>query len=328
MKDKKWGLILCLAILCLSLALAGQEGRGSGRVRGTVKDEAGQPVEEAKIVAESLEFKTTFEATSDKDGRWALAGLGTGFFRITISKEGFATNYHEMQVSQFSRNNPPVDFILKKIQSVAPGMPAVQDPSTLAVLEEGNQLYDQQKYAEAAAKFEEFLFKNPAIYQVYFNIGNCLREMGEYEKAVVAYDKFLEKIKEEKGSFQGSEAAAKALSGLGETYVKQGDLAKANEYFKLAVDYFPQDEALAFNVGEIYFKQGETDKAIEYFKLAVGIKKDWPIAHLKLGYAYLNKGEYKLAVESMKKFLELAPDDPQAPTIQNLIPELEKLIKN
>ena len=48
---------------------------------------------------------------------------------------------------------------------------------------------------------------------------------------------------------------------------------------------------------------------------------------LRLGYAYLNQGQYDAALSSMKKFLELAPDDPQVPTIKNFLPELEKLAK-
>jgi len=35
-----------------------------------------------------------------------------------------------------------------------------------------------------------------------------------------------------------------------------------------------------------------------------------------------------LAVDSLKEFVELAPDDPQAENIKNLIPKLEELIKD
>ncbi len=206
-------------------------------------------------------------------------------------------------------------------------MPAIGDEESIVLFKEGSDLYDQEKYAEAVVKFEEFIKKNPTIYQININIGNCYREIGEYDKAIESFTKILEKIKEEKESIEGDESAAKALAGIGETYFKQGNLEKANEYFKQAIDIFPEDEALAFNVGEIYFKQGETDKAIEYFLLAVKIKESWAPPHRQLGYAYLNKGKYRLAVDSLKKFVELAPDDPRAENIKNLIPNLEELIK-
>jgi tetratricopeptide (TPR) repeat protein len=207
------------------------------------------------------------------------------------------------------------------------GMPAIEDEAALALFEEGNQLFEEEKYAEAVAKFEEFLELNPAIIQVKLNIGNCYRQMEEYDKAIAAYQLLLDSVMEEKGSYEGDEATSRALSSMGETYMLQGDLEKASEYLQKAMSLFPDDETLAFNVGEIFFTQAETDKAIEYFKMAIEIKEDWAPPYRQMGYAYLNKGEYQLAIDSLKKFLEYAPDDPQAPTIEALIPKLEELIK-
>ena len=330
MRSKNIFIIFLVYFLCFSLFLnlSAQQGRGRGRLRGEVRDDAGNPIEGAKIVAQHLTYRTIFTSESDNKGNWAIMGLGTGNFRITASKEGYGTVSHEMSISQFSKQNPPLGIILKKTQVAEMNMPAVQGEGSLVLFEEGTELFNQKKYAEAAAKFEEFVGENPTVYQVNINIGNCYREMGEYDKAIGAFIKILEKVKEEKGSIEGDESAARALAGIGETYFKQGNLEKAREYLKQAVDNFPTDEALAFNVGEIYFKQGEADKAIEYFLLAVKIKESWARPHRQLGYAYLNQGKYKLAVDSLKKFLELAPDDPQAENIKNLIPRLEELIKH
>ncbi|RLE09044.1 MAG: hypothetical protein DRJ06_03620, partial [Candidatus Aminicenantes bacterium] len=304
-----------------------QQGRGRGRIHGTVKDEAGNPIEGAKIVAQHLEFNTTFESKSDEKGNWAIAGLGTGFFRITATKEGYAPVYHEMRVSQFSRNNPPVHFTLKKVQARTLGAPAIDDEASLAIFEEGNNLFDQGNYQEAVTKFEAFLSKNPTLYHVYINLGNCYREMGDYEKALQYYQSVLDKIKEGGGEFAGNEVAARALANIGHVYIKQGDFAKGQEYLKQAIDIFPQDETLAFNVAEIYFKERQIDEAIKYYQLAIQIKPDWAPPYRQIGYAYLNKADYQNAVDNLKKFVELAPDDPQTPTIRNLIPKLEELIK-
>jgi tetratricopeptide (TPR) repeat protein len=318
----------CALIICVSLSLAAQQGRGKGRVKGTVVDEAGNPIEGATINAIHLKFNTTFTGTSDASGNWAVAGLGTGYFRFTATMEGYGTVYHEMRVSQFSQNNPPLDFTLKKIDlSSLSDMPSIDDETALALFDEGNQLFEEEKYTEAAAKFEEFLEANPSIYQVNLNIGNCYREMKEYDKAIAAYKIILDKVMEEKGSYEGDEGAARALSSIGETYMMQGDLEKANESLQQAMSLFPNDETLAFNVGEIFFNQAETDKAIEYFQKSIAIKEDWGPPYRQMGYAYLNKGEYQMAIDSLKKFLEYAPDDPQAPTIEALIPKLEELIK-
>ncbi|MGD2294657.1 MAG: tetratricopeptide repeat protein [Candidatus Aminicenantes bacterium] len=319
--------IAFLLVLSLPLTLSAQEGRGKGRVRGEVHDEAGNPIEGAKIVATHLQSGTTFTGTSDERGNWAVAGLGTGYFRFTVSAEGYGTTYHETRVSQFAQRNPPIKFTLKKVQVSAMDMPAIQDEGSLALFEEGNQLYEQEKYDEAVVKFEEFLAANPTIFQINLNIGNCYREMGDFEKAMETYNRILDKVKEDKGSFEGDESAARALASIGETYIKKGDLEKASEYLKQSIAIFPEDETLAFNVGEIYFNQREIDKAIEYYQMATKINEKWGPPYRQMGYAYLNKGDYRAAVDSFKKFIQVAPDDPKAPEIEALIPKLEELIK-
>jgi tetratricopeptide (TPR) repeat protein len=321
-------IVLIALFICVSITLTAQQGRGKGRVKGTCVDEAGNPIEGVQITAQHLKYNTTFEGTSDGSGNWAVAGLGTGYFRFTATIEGYGTTYHEIRVSQFSQNNPAIDFTLKKIEiNPMTDMPAIDDEAALALFEEGNQLFEEEKYAESVAKFEEFLELNPTIVQVNLNIGNCYRQMEEYDKAIAAYQILLDSVMEDKGTYEGDEGASRALSSMGETYMLQGNLEKASEYLQQAMSLFPDDETLAFNVGEIFFKQAETDKAIEYFKMAIELKEDWAPPYRQMGYAYLNKGEYQLAIDSLKKFLEYAPDDPQAPTIEALIPKLEELIK-
>ena len=81
------------------------------------------------------------------------------------------------------------------------------------------------------------------------------------------------------------------------------------------------------NATTFLFKQGETEKAIEYFQTAIKIREKWSPPYLKIGYAFLQEGHYKSAEENLKKFLELSPDDPEAPTVRSLLPQIEDLAK-
>jgi len=321
MKNKNIYLIIfvCTLSLSLTLPLFALQIMGTGRLNGSVEDEQGNPLEGVKIVIQNLKEKNlTLKAESNEKGKWYVVGLIKGKYSIAASKKGYESVYCEMELSQFASKNPLLNITMKKI--VAADMQSIMDESSISFFKEGNELFKQGKYAQALAKFKEFLENNNDIYQVNLNIGNCYREMGDYGKAIAAYNKILEKAKKD-------ESTAKALSNIGEIYLNQGNIEKAKEYFKQAVDIFPENEIVAFKVGEIFFKQGETDKAIEYFNLAIKIKETWATPYRQLGYAYLNKGEYKLALNSLKKFLELAPDSPEAATIKNLIPRLEELIK-
>lgn len=318
-------IFVIVCIISIPASLLSQEGTGRGRIKGVVTDEAGNPIEGVKIVA-TFTSGYAFKAKTDKKGKWAIAGMGTGLFRIMATKDGYQSVYIDKHVSQFK--NDPVYFTMKKIAPQPEGMPKIDDVESLDAFEEGTKLYEQEQYQEALVVFEEFLSKNPTVHQVRINIANCYRELGLYTEALAEYQKLLNAIKEEKGSLKGEKLAASILADIGSIYVCQGDLEKAGQYFQQSIDIDPNDERLAFNVAGICFKQGESDKAITYYKHAIEIRETWPRPYRQLGYAYLNKGKYKLALETFEKFLELDPENPQAQAIRDLIPSIKKLIKN
>lgn len=307
-------------IISLPLAAFSQEGRGMGRIFGTVVDESGNPVEGAKILIEAQNFNFDSIATTDKKGNWAFTGLGTGVFVVTASKEGFTPTVQNISVSQFK--NPPQKIVLRKIEeTIEPG--AIKD-NIKSLLIQGNSLYDQEKYAGALAVFQELVEKYPEFYWIKLNIGNCYREMKEYDKALAEYNSVLEKIKEKDPELKNDPNVAKVFAGIGELYLVQNDLVRAQEYLKKAVDLSPNDHALAYNVAEIFFQAAQVDQAIEYYTLASKIKPDWPLAYLKLGYALVNKNNFQEAIKNFQKFLELAPQNPQVESIKSLIEQLKK----
>ncbi len=327
MKERNTFLILMIFTfsVCMVTLDFGQQGRGKGRIQGTVVDDSGNPLKDVKITAEHLDYKTKFERKSNKKGNWAIGGLGSGYFLIVAQLKGYEPFTLELQVSQFSQNNAPVNITLKKV--VIQEGAAIQDEIDATLLEEGNQLFEAKKYEQAVAKFEELLEKTPSFYQAQINIGNCYKEMGEYDRAIAVFETILEKAKQEKNSFGGDENVSHVLAGIGEIYILKGDVDRAKDYLQQAIDIFPGDENMTFRVGEIFFKQGEAAKGIEYYDKAIQINSDWAPSYRQRGYAYLNLTNYSMAIESFKKFLELAPDDPQAPIIKDLIPKLEEMIK-
>ncbi len=314
-------------ILSLTLTLAAQQGRGRGRIRGLVEDQDGNPVPGAKITAMFKETGYTFDSESDKKGNWAMGGLGSGQFLVVAEMDGYTPAQKDITVSQFSGNNPSITLTLTKIQIKEVESMKPETITGLDIFEAGNQLYAEEKYAEAAAKFQEFLVQSPDSYQANINLGNCYRKLEDFENAVTAYTVVLDKVREELGSLYGSEMASSALTAIGETSILQGDLDKANESLQQAMAIFPEDETLAFNIGEVLFTQGNAVSGVEYFNKAIALKPDWAPPHRQRGYALLNLADYKGALESFQKFLELAPDDPRTPAVRALIPQLESMIK-
>jgi len=259
------------------------------------------------------------EATSNKKGEWAILGLGTGMWRVTASKDDYIPSFSEVYVRQLQRN-PRVTLTLKKIEGEGA---LVKDKASLNILEQANVLFQEQKYDEAISLMQQFLEQNPEAYQAYASIGDCYREKGDTDQALENYQKVLELAKEDEA--MGKEITARALAGIGECYLKMHDFEKAQSYFKQSIESYPENEILAYNVGEIYFSNQKIDEAIHYFTISTQIKPDWSPPYLKLGYVYLNKGDYSNAKVNFKKFLEMDPNSPEAPTVQNILEYIAKI---
>jgi tetratricopeptide (TPR) repeat protein len=308
-------LIISITIITFSsVSLWAQAGHGRARISGVVVDENNEGIPSAQVVCEFIENPQVKQTTStDKKGEWALLGLGTGMFKVTASKEGYMAASTEIYVRQLERN-PKIELILQKIR--AEGLD-IQGTSNLDLIDQANALYNDQKFDQALSLLQQFLEGNPDAYQTYASIGDCYREMGDFELAIENYQKVLKEAEKDKVS--GKEMASKALAGIGESYLKMQDLEKAQSYFEQSLEVYPENEILAYNVGEIYFANQKIDQAIKYFTISTEIKSDWPPPYLKLGYVYLNKGDFENAETSFKKFLQLDPDSPEAPTVKRVL---------
>jgi tetratricopeptide (TPR) repeat protein len=317
-------MVVILVAALVPSVQGGQDNLGRGRISGRVVDPAGDPVEGATITAQSLEGNGKLEGTTDKKGNFAIIGLGTGTWRIMAAKTGYAEASVEMSITQL-KANPPINFKLQKLTGVRE---LRADKSGLAVIDKGNQLAKQGDFDGAIAVFREFLAEYPELYPVRLNIAEALLNKGDADGAEAEYKGLLEKILQVHGDYaKDKSTAVRALSGLGETALKKGDLEAGRMYLSQALGLSPEDEAAAYNVGDILFSNQKVDEAIEFFQLAARIKSGWPKPYYKLGFAYLNKGDYANALESFNKFIALDPENPEVPTVKNIVATIEKIKK-
>ncbi|MGB6339488.1 MAG: tetratricopeptide repeat protein, partial [Candidatus Aminicenantaceae bacterium] len=304
--SKRIYFVLFVLFVLVSFSILESQVRGLARINGKVLDESENPIPDATVLVKSIEVagkraekfeKTT---TTNDEGAWKMTGMSSGYVKIDVSAPGFMPTSKNVEVSQLNVN-PQIILHLKKAEEFIG-----QNEDSSGIFEEGNVLFEQGKYDEAIASYQDFLEKNPTAYQVRFNIGNCYREKNELDAAQQEFEAVLE----EANAAEGPEALkiqAKAFAAIGELYVKRDDIEKAREYFTQSLERNPQDEILAYNVGEILFSNAKMDEALEYFNMAATIKPGWADAFLKLGYVYLNKTEYDQAKENFNKFLELDP---------------------
>lgn len=319
MNKKKQFLLFCLIIVSFlsSTLLFSQAGRGTGRLSGKVTDKSGNPVASATITLQFLEREEAIRETkTDKKGKWKIVGLGSGRWKIAVSAQGYIPYQNTVSVSQLEIN-PSLNTILKKIEEQL-----IEEAPRISLLEKGSKLFNEKKFEEALANYQEFLEKNPELYEIHFNLGNCHKEMGDIEQALKEFQLVLEKTVEE--DEKDRKIKAKTLAAIGECHLKKEDLDSAQNYFKESLELAPEDEIVAYNVGEIYFVHQKLDEAIQYYEFAAKIKPDWSDPYYKLGLVFLNKTDYEKAKESLQKFLKLEPDTERSASVKNILDYLEK----
>lgn len=320
MKRGKIFVVVIAIILVMALTgslLDAQAGRGKGRQKGKVFDEKGNPISGAKVeMFYKDDSNVNFERTTGDDGSFTFSGLGSGEWRMTVTAPGYIPDRLSVRVSQMVRN-PESIFKLKKVEDA---VGAALDENA-AIIEKGNQAFEAGNYEEALSAFKEFQTLTPEFFEVHVNIANCLMKLEKYDEAIAEYNVFMEKA----GSGAKAEVKAKCFASIGEIHLKKGDMSTAQNFFMKSVDLNPKDEILAYNVGEIFFGNNKYDEALKYFEVARDIKPDWSIPYLKLGYVYSNTGDMKKAIENFKKFVELDPENPETPVIQELIKGLEQM---
>lgn len=313
MKLKKTLVFFVITILSVLLvnSLSAQSGRGKGRINGRVLDESGKAIPNAKILLLYEDKIIKIETTSDKSGKWAALGLGTGKYRIKASAKGYIPTQTLVFVRQLSRNEP---VIFKLKQADRP----VASEELMKFLDQGNKYFDEKKYDEAIPSFQKLLDEHPELYKVKYKIADCYREKKDFDKALQIYEEVIVTAKEKKDI----NTAAEAMGTIGGMYLNKKDLKKAQLYFQQSIEMNPKNEILAYNVGEINFDSNNVDNAIKYFKIAATIKPTWSVPFMKLAYCYLNKGDNANAIINLKKVIELEPNSENGKIAQDIIKSL------
>jgi|GEM_PF-224639 len=297
-----------------------KSGRGNGRLGGRVTDLEGNALAgiEVRLVFSQID-DLIYKDKSSKKGDFAFAGLGSGYWNLTVFGPGYEIYTASINVSQVSAN-PPVRVRLQKSAASSAGLAG--DTASQADLDKGRQLLDERKFAEALPFLEAFLAKNPSIMGARLLVGDCRRELGRLDEAETDYGAVLDSAKTDPDL--AAELAPRARLGLGDIKLKQGKEAEASEHFREAVRISPRDEALAYSVGEICYAAKRYDEAVRYFLAAEQLKPDWPDPILKLGYVYLAKNEIPGAIAKFEKFLAMERQGERAASVKAILESIRK----
>ncbi len=176
-------------------------------------------------------------------------------------------------------------------------------------------LMKSKDYAGAFAKFQEALQVDPNLQPSLLGLAESGVKIGKNEEAATAAEKVLEadptnaqaiRLRYNACLALGDEKRlAEALAGLGAV---EPAVAR-NGLLKLAFDAYDKNDLV---------------KAKDYFDKVLAVDANTPLAHYYLGLIDVNQGAIPEAKSHLERFLQLAPNDPQARDAREMLDYLNK----
>ena len=280
-----------------------------GKLMGVVRDAQGNPVEKASVhVVSTKTTSVAYDLTTNKEGRFLQVGIQPGYFQVTVKKDGFMPRTTEARVSLAGETN--LEFKLDTADEVAMRSISAADKVFL----NGNKLYAEQKYAEAAAAYNEAVGMSQTNWGYFLNLGLAYKKLDKKDEALAAFRKAVELSPE----------SYSANKELGEALAKGSAFDEAKKYYQKAVDLSPDDPDAHYNLGACLTNTGEQEAALEHFLKTAALKPDYAEAFYQMGTIYIGRNMVPEAVQSLEKFLELAPTHEKAPLAKQLLQYLKK----
>jgi tetratricopeptide (TPR) repeat protein len=276
-----------------------------GFLKGAVKDQAGQPLKDAKITFADLSTGNKYSWKSGRDGKYFKVGIPPATYKVSVELDGYLTS-ETVQTIVFGKEDV-LDLVLKKI------LPKFDDDRDFL---EGVALFKDAKYEEAGLNFEKVATRFSDHPEVFYNLGVSLMRSGDIDRAIPALEQAL-KLKPD---------MVEAQFAIGECYFNKGDKEKAEEAFARSTELQPSNGRAFYNLGIIYYRMDSLDEALESFKKSTELEPGFSSAFYQAGLVSIKKGDLKGALQYFETFLKMEPNAAEAAQVKAMIEELKKQI--
>ena len=112
-------------------------------------------------------------------------------------------------------------------------------------IKQGNRSYNEQKYEQAATKFEEAIKINPNAPEANYNLANTLYRQKEWDKSIEQLQHYLLIEKE------NEQHVAASWHNIGNALLQKKELQKSMEAYKNALRINPEDDEARYNLAVV-----------------------------------------------------------------------------
>jgi len=215
----------------------------------------------------------TGTSSSPKNDRLAMA----------IKKEG------EVYLAQGNYTASLAKFL--EAEKILPKDAEIQNSLGLAYLA-------KDRYELAETSFKKALRLASKFTEAKNNLGAVYLRQEKWDTAIAQFKKVLEDLIYPTPQFP--------LANIGWAYIGKKDFAKAQIYFRKALEEKPDFIIALHGLAQSYLKTGQTERAMAFLHRNLHKTPDAAILHADLAEGYEKQGKIKQAIASWKLVLKLA----------------------
>ncbi len=298
-------------LLCAAAMLAAAHdaaAQAGGRIAGTVKDRAGEPVEGVRVTATSPAMDTfKLENTTDRKGKFLLAFSNSAWpYVVELAKEGYQTVI--APIDPVSGQTRMVEFVLEPAtaedQAAAERAALAGAGRAILVYNEGVEAQRAGDLEQAAAKYGEAAAINPELAAAHTSLAAIAHLQGDYATAAAEAEQAL--------AIDPTDTRAMQLRF--DAYRLAGDEAKAAEAAEALKELGGLGETAAriFNEGARAYNEGDVSSAISKFQQAAELDPTLVPARLVLAKIFFAEGNVSEALARAEEVLALEPAHQEA----------------
>ncbi len=259
----KTKLSIILVVLCfIGLpSVYGAEKKPSAIEGMVVRLDGTTPIEGVTLTFEK-DSDVKLTAKTDKEGKFKLAPIPPGTYRVTVTKEGFKT---------FSETLEIPENVLKTYKVK---LPTIEEARTVRGGEkwkQAMQAYQSGQFETAEQLYKEIVVQDPTYAEAFFNLGVIQARLKKCDEAV----KNLEQAEHLKFQPQGKMKLVFDIA-MGTCYEALKQFEKAARYYDELSQVFP--EQYLIRLANMYIEMKQVDKAIETLEKFLKVAPNAPEA--------------------------------------------------
>ena len=341
------GLLLAVAVFCVSQPVSAQLAQLRGEIR--INDGSAVPNVMVNFDRQDGGFDDHYEVETDNRGDFIRVGVEPGDYEITFEHDGsfylalsrvspgdfelrMDLDRLEYSAYEFDRRSGNVERIQRDIRKVNATARIVRTPRTdeeaadreeaeagRVALQEaftaGREAMAAENYDEAIRQFELAVSADSNQHVIQANLGSALERAGRYAEAAASFEEAQSRLDFE--SVPPEEV--NYFRNLTVNWAMVGDVDMALEYAERSAEVDPDGAAQSFYaVGALMTNQGNNDGALRAYERSIELDPNVAEPHYQAALVYLG-GEVARAVPLLERYLELAPEGPNAEAARGLL---------